>query len=299
MMKKIFALILAVLLLCLVPAASAYSVYSRVTDSASDAIPNEYQQTLSDRLDSISTETEMDVLICVTDDLDGYTVAEFAENFYDDMCVVMEHRRSAAILVISLETRDVYIDCVDDAQKAITEYEAEGILDLMMDDLSSGDYYAACVTFADRCEAEFLGYINGPSENISSNYHPPYDYDYDDDYNYDYDEEFELEYEFDLKSDWPYMAVIAVVLGVIVAFITVTVMKSKLKSVRSNDRAAEYVVPGSMQVTVSYDSFLYRNVTRRERPKNNNSGHHGRSGGFGGGRGGFGGSSHRGSGRKF
>ena len=295
MMKKLFALVLAAFLLCLVPAASAYSVYSRVEDSVSDAIPDEYQQTLSDRLDSISTETEMDVLICVTDDLGGYTVAGFTEKFYDDMCVVMEHKRSAAILVISLETRDVYIDCVDDTQKAITEYEAEGILDLMMDDLSSGNYYAACVTFADRCEAEFLGYINDPSENISSNYYPPYDYDYDDDYNYDYGEDL----EFDLKSDWPYAAVIAVVIGVIVGFITVTVMKSKLKSVRSNDRAAEYVVPGSMQVTVSYDSFLYRNVIRRERPKNNNSGRSGRSGGFGGGRGGFGGSSHRGSGRKF
>lgn len=295
MMKKIFALILAAFLLCLVPAASAYSVYSRVTDSVSDAIPDEYQHTLSDRLDSISELTETDVLICVTDDLDGYTVAGFTEKFYDDMCIAMEHRRSAAILVISLETRDVYIDCVDDAQEAITEYEAEGILDLMMDDLSSGNYYGACVTFADQCETELLGYINDPSENISSNYHPPYDFDYDDDYNYDYGEDF----EFDLKSDWPYVAVIAVVLGVIVGFITVTVMKSKLKSVRSNDYAAEYVVPGSMQLTVSYDSFLYRNVIRRERPKNNNSGRSGRSGGFGGGRGGFGGSSHRGSGRKF
>lgn len=295
MMKKVFALVLAMFLLCLAPAASADSVYSRVTDSVSDAIPDEYQQTLSDRLDSISEQTEMDVLICVTDDLDGYTVAQFTEKFYDDMCVIMEHKRSAAILVISLETRDVYIDCVDDAQLAITEYEAEGILDMMMDDLSSGNYYAACVTFADQCETELLGYINDPSENISSYYYPPYDYDYDDDYNYDYGEDF----EFDLKSDWPFVAVIAVVIGVIVGFITVTVMKSKLKSVRSNDRAAEYVVPGSMQLTVSYDSFLYRNVIRRERPKNNNSGRSGRSGGFGGGRGGFGGSSHRGSGRKF
>lgn len=79
--------------------------------------------------------------------------------------------------------------------------------------------------------------------------------------------------------------VICIGLGLLVAFIVTGVMKSKLKSVRAKPTATDYVVPGSLDVKIARDLFLYRTVSRKAKPKNNSgSGSSGRSHGGGGGK---------------
>ncbi len=294
-MKKLLSLLILVCVLCFATGVSGYSVVSRVTDSVSDTLTAEQQTDLAQKLDDISERTGYDVLIYIVDSLDGKTEESFVEEYYDWISLELDIDKGAVILLIALEERIVYIDCADEAQAAVSYYDVENMLDAVTDDLSDGEYYQACVTFAEMCDGRISAYINGTSSDSSTNYNPPYDNDYNDDYNYDYGE--------GNKSDILYLALFAVIAGVVVGSISVTVMKSKLKSVRPQNEATSYVVPGSMQVTVSYDAFLYRNVTRRERPRNNNNGRSGgggfssRGGGFGGG--GFGGGRHRGSGRRF
>ena len=62
------------------------------------------------------------------------------------------------------------------------------------------------------------------------------------------------------------------VIGLVLALIITGVMRGKLKSVRSQRAAANYVRQGSMNVTQSYELFLYKTVQRRERPKSSSSG---------------------------
>ena len=57
------------------------------------------------------------------------------------------------------------------------------------------------------------------------------------------------------------------IFGFVVALIITLVMKSKLKSVRSQRTAANYQRPGSMQLTHSSDLFLYSTVTRMKKPE--------------------------------
>ena len=294
-MKKLFSILLIAVVLCFSTAVSGDSVVSRVTDSVSDTLTAEQQTNLAQKLDGISERTGYDVLVYLTDSIDGKTEEAFVEEYYDWISLELDIDRGAVILLVALQERIVYIDCADDAKVAVSYYDVEDMLDAVTDDLSNGEYYSACITFAEMCDSRITAYINGTSSDSATNYNPPYDNDYNDDYNYDYGE--------GNKSDILYLALFAVIAGVIVGFISVSVMKSKLRSVRPQNEATSYVVPGSMQVTVSYDSFLYRNVTRRERPRNNNNGRSGgggfssRGGGFGGG--GFGGGRHRGSGRRF
>ena len=77
-------------------------------------------------------------------------------------------------------------------------------------------------------------------------------------------------------------------LGLIVALIATAIMRSKLKSVRHKYQAVDYVRPGSMNVTVAREIFLYHHVSRTPRPKDSDSGTHfsssGRSHGGGGGK---------------
>lgn len=77
----------------------------------------------------------------------------------------------------------------------------------------------------------------------------------------------------------PVMAlVIAVIAGVVVALVVALILRGQLKTVRAQRGAADYTRPGSMQITSSYERFLYRHVDRTAKPKDN-----GGSGGGGGG----------------
>ena len=69
--------------------------------------------------------------------------------------------------------------------------------------------------------------------------------------------------------DWT-VVLICVGIGLLIGLITVLVMRAQLKSVRPQNAAMSYVIPGSFHLRHSRDIFLYRNVTRTARPKNNN-----------------------------
>lgn len=64
---------------------------------------------------------------------------------------------------------------------------------------------------------------------------------------------------------------IAVAIGFLVAFIVTGVMKSKLKSVRAENAAANYTREGSFNVTESKEIFLYKETKHTAKPKNNDN----------------------------
>lgn len=69
----------------------------------------------------------------------------------------------------------------------------------------------------------------------------------------------------------PIHILIALAIGFFVAFIVVSGMKAKLKSVEKRDNAQEYVKQNSLRLSVKSDHYLYKKRDRRERPQNNNN----------------------------
>lgn len=61
---------------------------------------------------------------------------------------------------------------------------------------------------------------------------------------------------------------ISVVVGVVIAFVVVGVMKGQLKSVRRQSGASNYVAHESFDLTISQDVFLYARTTRTPRNVN-------------------------------
>ena len=80
--------------------------------------------------------------------------------------------------------------------------------------------------------------------------------------------------------------VICLAIGILTALIVTGIMKGKLKTVRAVENAHSY--SSDLQLSQCLDLFLYRNVTRRARPKDSSSGgtHRSSSGRSHGGRGG-------------
>ena len=66
--------------------------------------------------------------------------------------------------------------------------------------------------------------------------------------------------------------VFSVLIGLVVALIVTGIMRGKLKTVRPKYVASDYVRPGSMNVRVRRDLYLYRTVSRRPKPKSSGSG---------------------------
>lgn len=64
---------------------------------------------------------------------------------------------------------------------------------------------------------------------------------------------------------------LALGIGLVLAWVVVSVMKSQLRSVAFQENAASYVREGSMNLTNSRELFLYRDVHRTERPKESRS----------------------------
>ncbi|MCQ2465421.1 MAG: hypothetical protein MJ095_07560 [Oscillospiraceae bacterium] len=59
--------------------------------------------------------------------------------------------------------------------------------------------------------------------------------------------------------------VIAVIIGIIVAFVIAAIQKSSLTSVTMQHAAADYVKKGSVKFRIQTERFLYRKVEKTEK----------------------------------
>lgn len=258
MKKKLFALLLALVLSlsCAVPAFAANIDCSRIVDGA-ELLTDDEVSTLSDILDEISTRQQMDVVVMTSDDLQGYdTATECADELYDYCGYGFGEDKDGIMLFISMDDRDWAISTCGRAIDVFSEYDCDYIGNEIVPYLSDGEYAAAFERFARLCD-RFI--TNGGIDD-------PNDDSYDDDYYDDYR-------DFTIPSERlsPVWILVSIGIGVLIAVLVVGIMRSKLKTVRFQAAASNYVKHGSMNITDSSDLFLYRTMSRTPRPKNNDN----------------------------
>jgi len=252
-MKKIMYLFLAVIVLCsLSLTAGASATPSRVVDGADVLTANEESSLLA-RLNGISDKYSVDVAVVTVESLDGESPSDFTEGYFKSKGYGIGEDNSGVMLLFSAEVvdggRDYYIYYSGIGYDAVSD-NVEELKEDVVGYLKNDDFVSAFNTFADECEGYINVEINGAPFNFG-------------------------------KS-----LIVSLVIGFIVALISVSVMKGKLKSVHFQSEAANYQVAGSLKISDSRDIFLYRTVTKRARPQNTSggarSGGGSRSGGSGG-----------------
>lgn len=256
MMKKLSAIVFA-LLICIMLALPAFAdtqSLPRLVDNA-DLLSNSEEEQLLSELDEISERQQFDVVIVTVDSLEGKSPREYADDFYDYNGYGYGDSHDGALLLVSMEDRDWYVSTIGYGIEAITDYGLELMADEFLPYLSDGDYLTAFTVFAQLCD----DYIT------QANTDEPYDIG-----NYDYQSYSDSNYSKEpLSLLW---IPIAIIIGMVCAFIICGIMKSNLKSVKFQSGASSYIRNGSMNVTESRDIFLYRNISRVARPKDNNTG---------------------------
>ena len=241
MKNKVIAMFF-VLILCVsfVLPVSAQTGKERMVDDAGLLLESE-QREISDMLDDMSRTHQFDVVIHTTNSTNGQYIRDYADDYYDYNGYGFGSNFDGCILVVDMSGRDWWISTCGYGTYVFTDAGIDYIGDKIEGDLSDGDYYDAFTTYAELCD----DYI------IKASTSAPYD-------------------SGTLPKDpynWFFGIVFSLVVGFVIALIAVLVMKGKLKSVRRQPAAKDYLVAGSMNVTSSRDMFLYRNVTRRAKPK--------------------------------
>lgn len=247
-MKKLFSLLLA-LLLCAAVATTVFAtdVNAYFVYDDADLLTAAEESALTARLDALSHTYNAQIVIATIAATDGTDVDTYLEAVYDTMGFGYGENHDGVLLLVCMDPREYRILSNGFAGSAIDPDDIGCIGDLIVSDLSDGNYADAFETFAEECQYYLDGHING--------------------------------FPFDAGTTLLTCLIVGLIIGLIVAL----VLKGQLKSVRTQDRATVYVKPGSMQVTVLSDLYLYRNVTRVKKESNNSSSGGGSSRSIGGG----------------
>ena len=244
-MKRIFVLLLTLLLsLALFTTAFAASSAEFVRDGA-ELLSEGEENELSARLKSVSETYGAQITVVTLPTLDGENVGVYANTYYDEENLGYGEDRAGVLLLVSMENpRECYILGNGFAATAVDDYTIECILDVIVPDLTAENYAASFQNFADECAYYLDMEVNGvPFDPIGT-------------------------------------LGFSLIVGLVIGLVYTLSLKGQLKSVRGQRHANVYVKNGSMKLTQSGDYFLYRHVTRTERPQNTSSGSS-RSGGGG------------------
>ena len=228
------------------------SPYARLQDDAALLSSDEYNEVLS-RLDEISDRQSFDVVIHTTEDMDGYSsVVAYADDYYDYNGYGYGEDRDGIILVVAMNTRDLYISTCGFGITAFTDYGIDTLLDDVKGYFSDGDYYGGFCSFISEADEYITSAKNGS----------PYDIN-DGDYYYG------LERSGFFNFTW---LMASLIMGLVCALIIVGTMKAQLKTVRPALAAGSYVRKDSIKVKSERDIYLYRNVSRTEIVRESSSG---------------------------
>ena len=237
-MKKIFALILA-LVLCACICAPALAAEEKapclldlaglLTESEADA--------LEAKLEAIADKFSVQVAVVTVPTCDGEDHGVYAKQFYREGGYGLGQTKDGILLLIDMdeENRGWYIYGKALGADAMTTTIIESVGEDMTPDLKDGNYAAAFDIFVAKCEERIDIAINGE------------------------------------PFDAGMSLIISLAIGIVLALIVTGIMKGKLKSVRAQLAAAKYVRDGSMNVTESYEMFLYRTVEQKKKPQSSSS----------------------------
>lgn len=207
----------------------------RLVDDA-DLLTDAEESELLAKLDEISERQQCDVVVVTVLSTEGKAPMDFADDFFDYNGYGMGESADGILLLISMEDRDWWMSTSGFGITAFTDAGLEYISEKFLTPLSNGKYAEAFETYVKYCD-EFLTQAK-TGEAYDTGHMPK-------------------------GTVAPVWILIDLAIGWFAAFIMASVKKNKLTTVRKKYTAEDYVVPGSLQLYVNTDRFMYMNTTTR------------------------------------
>ena len=244
-LRSLFAA-LAALVLAAALAVPAFAVegdfadlYYRMNDSA-NVLTEDEDNELEASLEELSVRQNFDVVIATIESLESvdYTsMEEYADDLYDFCQFGYGADRDGVLLLVSVGDRKWHISTCGYGITAFTDAGIQYLGEQMTPDMADGDYAAAFRTFVQWSDAYIDAARSGRPYDVKNLPREPLS---------------------------PMYLFLALGIGLVLAWVIVGVMKSRLRSVAFQENAASYVREGSMNLTNQRELFLYRDVHRTE-----------------------------------
>ena len=245
-MKKYLYIMLAVVFLLVSAAIPVYAdtLYPRLTDEA-DVLTDAEEAEILEKLDEISSDKQVDIVICTVPSIGEYSAMEYADNLFEDRFYGMGDDRSCILLMVSMEYSDWHITTAGYGITAVTNVGIDYIGEQITPMMSDGNFADAFMEYASICD-RFIDMAQSGN---------PFDAD-------------------DLPKE-PFPAVrnfiICLVIGTVAAWIMTGKKKAQLITVRRQSAAKNYLRDGSLKIDESKDFFLYKKVIKNEKSDSSSS----------------------------
>ena len=262
-MKKVFLLILALVMLALPVTAAGVTLQGSGTTSQEgnklttnlvldregllEQVDRAYLETL---YQSFAEEHGFTPILCTVPSFEGMYPDAFAGMLYDKM----GYPADGILYLVSLTEGEWYILTNGECYYRIPDHISQRMGEILVEYLRDGEYFEAFLQFPELAKEAYLAGETGHKSVLEK------------------------------PKNYGKTIAICMAVGLAIGGIAAGIMAAQMKSVKPQKDADSYVRQGSMSMRSSRDIFLYSNVSRTPKPQNTSSG---RSGG--GSRGGAGG----------
>lgn len=109
---------------------------------------------LAEQAQRIGTAYGLELVIVTTDDAEGKSARDYADDFYDQNGYGIGADKSGILFLLDLDNREAFISTAGSGIRYLTDQRIESVLDAVFDaGLADGDYFAACQAFLTATEA--------------------------------------------------------------------------------------------------------------------------------------------------
>ncbi len=247
-MKRIILMLVLVLFL------SSKMIFAAPVEDNSGILSQSQISALTDQIRAVESKHGIRIGIQIFDSVPG-SISATADRILDQNYI---GQNGSILLLMSMNSRDWYIST--DSQMMNIVSNTDGINYLSKNFLpymSGGDYYSA-----------FSTYIDGVDKLLD--YYEANDSAYTDDGGFD-----------------PLAAGFSGIMSIMLGGMYRSSLKNSMSNVRPASGASSYLNRNSVKIVENFDSFLFRNVTRRTKAQSSNHGSGGSSNSHGGGGGSF------------
>lgn len=295
-MKKKFSpwVILAISILAAALLLCGYSSLEEKVFDQADILDSDEEDDLREDIAELARTMSLDIIIVTTDDAEGKSARDYADDFYDGHGFGYEKSNGSGILfLIDMDNREAYISTAGTAIEMYTDRDIDRMLDdHIMPCMYDGDYYYACLEFLECVETY------GTNDDVAHNGY------------YDKEQDAFIEYTPEqIRANEraaarkrilsPAGILSRLAISMVIGAAAVGVMMLNVRSQKAAGGRV-YLKQGSERVNTRQDYKTNTTVTSRRIPQNDgNSGRSGGGGGHSSSHSSSGGHSHGGGGRSF
>lgn len=238
-----------------------------------EALTSDEEMDLTQRIESINETDAFEVVIVITDQMNGKSSMAYADDFYDENGYGLDDRNSGILMLINMDDREVWLSTTGMGIEVFTDSRIDVMTDRIAEYLSDGDYFESCEVFLEDVQTYLDRGIPAGQVTVESSY------DATDSMSY-------LEKVGMLvTTPWVYLAALAV-------SVLATLGLSINSKGRDTTHFQTYESAGSFDLRRSEDTYIRESISKTPIPKQNSNNtsttHRGSSG-----------TSHGGGGKKF